>query len=173
VISYYYHYNSAQFTRFARRFRPVLLVLGVLAFIPAFTMRLDKEVFVPTVELTLLYLGSGLIVVAVAGWEPKLNKITKGIAFVGSRSYSIYLWHLPFHEAIVTKYLAFTWYTYAVSYLVGSIVVGVVMYWLVEFPALKIRDRLFPEMGTGAARTAQPAGTPLPAYGVLNEPQSG
>jgi peptidoglycan/LPS O-acetylase OafA/YrhL len=170
VISYYYHYNSSQFTRFARRLRPILLVLGAAAFIPAFVLRLDTEVFVPTVELTVLYLGSGFIVVAVAGWEPKLNKITKAIAFVGSRSYSIYLWHQPFHEAIVTKYLARTWYTYAVSYIAGSIVIGIVMYWLVEFPALKIRDRLFPGMGTGAASTALSAAA-LPNYGILNESQ--
>ncbi|HKF56864.1 MAG TPA: acyltransferase [Blastocatellia bacterium] len=171
VISYYYHYNSAQFRRFARRFRPVLLVLGALAFVPAFTMRLDTEVFVPTVELTLLYLGGGLIVVAVAGWEPKLNKFTRAIAFVGSRSYSIYLWHQPFHEAVVIKYLAINWYTYAVSYLAGSIVIGIVMYRLVEYPALKIRDRVFPGMGTAAASPSLSAGTPLPTYGILNGSQ--
>jgi peptidoglycan/LPS O-acetylase OafA/YrhL len=170
VISYYYHYNSAQFRRFARRFRPVLLVLGALAFVPAFTMRLDTEVFVPTVELTLLYLGGGLIVVAVAGWEPKLNKFARAIAFVGSRSYSIYLWHLPFHEAVVIKYLAINWYAYAVSYLAGSIVIGIVMYWLVEYPVLKIRDRLFPGMVT-AASPALSAGTPVPTYGILNGSQ--
>ena len=71
------------------------------------------------------------------------------LAWIGSRSYSIYLWHLTagslaiwlcatvLHQPAKSP-LAF------VLYVTGSVLLGALMAWLVEIPVLRVRDRLFP-----------------------------
>jgi peptidoglycan/LPS O-acetylase OafA/YrhL len=144
VISYCYRFHTSKYKNFALRFRQILLVLGALAFVPAFTRDLGPDTFLPTFGFTLLYIGSGLILVATCGWEPKRNKIVRALCFVGSRSYSIYIWHMPFRSLVALKYFGQTWYSYTISYIVGSLVVGAAMYAIIEIPSLKIRDRLYP-----------------------------
>jgi peptidoglycan/LPS O-acetylase OafA/YrhL len=74
-------------------------------------------------------------------------------AYLGRHSYSIYLWHMPAvkwgsilligalnpGEGSIAPYLA-----RVLSMFIGSIALGLFAARLVEMPALKLRDRLFP-----------------------------
>jgi peptidoglycan/LPS O-acetylase OafA/YrhL len=72
-------------------------------------------------------------------------------AFVGTYSYSIYLWHIPFQAfaAGVLRRLfgiRFDSVEQFWFYLTGSIVFGILMAKLIEFPVLGLRDKFYPTM---------------------------
>jgi len=78
----------------------------------------------------------------------KRSWLYRAIAWVGLYSYGIYLWHVSMVAPIriITQHLPH-WpgiIFLLLSPYVSGIVVGVVMTKLVEFPMLRLRDRLFP-----------------------------
>jgi peptidoglycan/LPS O-acetylase OafA/YrhL len=81
--------------------------------------------------------------------EPAATRPVRALAYMGSRSYAIYLWHLPMAAwgiGIPMRLLAdsFDWYVYAALYLAGSIALGIAMAAAVETPVIRLRDRWFP-----------------------------
>jgi peptidoglycan/LPS O-acetylase OafA/YrhL len=85
--------------------------------------------------------------------------LVRAVAFVGSCSYAIYLWHMPVHDwglRVCQKRFGLDPFSVPGILLYGitSIVAGIVMTKLVEVPTLRLRDRFFP----GRAR--------LPALGT-------
>jgi peptidoglycan/LPS O-acetylase OafA/YrhL len=160
VISYVYHYYSSGFLNVARRYRVATLVLGVAAMAPAFVFPVETTPFMYTWGLTLLYIGSGLILIASLTFKLPENKIVKSAAYVGSHSYSIYLWHVP--VAICGLHLLArclgphaTGLINCTFYFFGSIFLGILMAVLVEFPLLRIRDRWFPSRARPLSVSAQ------------------
>jgi peptidoglycan/LPS O-acetylase OafA/YrhL len=160
VISYVYHYHSSGFLNVARRYRVAALVLGVAAMAPAFVFPVETTPFMYTWGLTLLYIGSGLILIASLTFKLPENKILKSAAYVGSHSYSIYLWHVP--VAICGLHLLArclgqhaTGLINCTFYFLGSICLGIIMALLVEFPLLRIRDRWFPSRARPLSVSAQ------------------
>jgi peptidoglycan/LPS O-acetylase OafA/YrhL len=81
-----------------------------------------------------------------------IARIGEFCAYIGTYSYSIYLWHVMFIEAVqifLRKQIVHIPFEVPRSvllaiYLIGSIILGVVLARLVEFPVLRIRDRIFP-----------------------------
>lgn len=65
----------------------------------------------------------------------------RGFAWIGKYSYSIYLFHGVVNASC---YRHFSGWKYYAGYLLGSLLIGVIISKLVEFPVLAIRDRLFP-----------------------------
>jgi peptidoglycan/LPS O-acetylase OafA/YrhL len=80
------------------------------------------------------------------------NPGARAVAYIGSHSYSLYLWHLAVNTIVVT-FVRESWWMYASSYLVGSIVVGIAASRLIEFPVLRLRDHYWPDL---AASRDQP-----------------
>jgi peptidoglycan/LPS O-acetylase OafA/YrhL len=152
VISYFYHYHSASFMARAWRNRRVLLSLGIALLAPPFIFQLETTPFIPTVGLTLCYLGSSCLMVAALTVAETRHPISRALAYVGSRSYSIYLWHLPV-QLWLTPYggrifsTHFRWPVYFLSFFAVTILIGILMAIAVEFPMLTIRDRWFPSRG--------------------------
>jgi peptidoglycan/LPS O-acetylase OafA/YrhL len=113
--------------------------------------------FLLTFGFTFLYLGFGglmLLSLYVSDILPKhiavpLGAIGTGFAYVGIYSYSIYLWHLAvaawgrglFHRLL---HLQRTRLEQFIVYMIGSLIFGILMSKLNEFPVLKLRDRIFP-----------------------------
>jgi peptidoglycan/LPS O-acetylase OafA/YrhL len=149
LLSYWFHRRPVQFLSFAQRFRYPLACVGVLALFPAFWLPLESTPFIFTYGLTLFYLASGCLLISAIGCPPPTSRVVTAVAYVGSHSYSIYLWHMPvaiWGTAIFGGPLSpyQNWFAYAAAYLFGSIVFGVAMAVLIEIPVLRIRERLFP-----------------------------
>ena len=113
-----------------------------------------------SIGLTLLYLGYGALLIAcVSATEPShpiaraFNSVPGGwVGFVGYYSYSIYLWHVdldwPLGVALRNGWAfqsnTLTWIAGTAVYVAAAVLVGVAMARLVEFPTLRLRDRIYP-----------------------------
>jgi peptidoglycan/LPS O-acetylase OafA/YrhL len=170
LLSYYYHRSRAEFERFARTYRGPLLAGGAALFAPAFVLELGHP-YLHTFGLTFLYVGAGMVLVAFLGIEFPNNALARSTAFLGARSYSIYLWPMPVSGWLVPILASFfpvfhEWPVIALTDLLGALVVGVVASELIEVPVLAFRDRYFPSRAavgvppSGALVAAAPAPSP-------------
>jgi peptidoglycan/LPS O-acetylase OafA/YrhL len=177
LLGYFYHFRPKSLTNFCRPLinRVALGILSAALLSCSFFLSRDDHLML-TFGLTFLYLGFGGLLVLCLKVHNVLpgkvarfaEKIGTGCAYVGTHSYSIYLWHAPFVVYVpvfLRKFLhiqllgkAPLW-----SYVLGSCVLGIAMANLIELPVLRLRDRLFP-------RLQQPAVNPASA--IASEPLS-
>jgi peptidoglycan/LPS O-acetylase OafA/YrhL len=146
-LSYLYHFRRALLTAWVKGRELLLVAAGALLLLPAFLWPIDTFLL-HTVGLTALYLGSGLIVVALVFHGIGRSLPVRLVAWIGSSSYSIYLWHLAVRFWIWRGAAAFgspasALHVFAL-YAVGSVLLGALMAWLIEMPVLRLRDRLVP-----------------------------
>lgn len=165
LISYAFHFQSAWcrsvFTSPRRRW---LLRGGLALFLPAFVFELGAHPFMYTGGLTLLYLAGGAILVGSVEAAIPHNPLVRSLAFIGSRSYSVYLWHLPVCTwgpdllkhipGVNSGYIPMV-----LTLVAASLLVGIAMAELVEYPLLRLRDRWYPSP-TKASSTPIPAPAP-------------
>jgi peptidoglycan/LPS O-acetylase OafA/YrhL len=149
LISYEYHFNNLRFTSWSTKWRHLILPSGLSLLMLALVFPLESSQFIRVSGVSFIYLGSGLVLIGCLGTRSGSGPIGDALAFIGSRSYSIYLWHMPVAVwgcALAARLLGiyWNWYWYALIYLLGSILVGITAAALVELPALCIRDRFFP-----------------------------
>jgi peptidoglycan/LPS O-acetylase OafA/YrhL len=149
----------------------LLLVSGILVSTCGF-FSMDSH-FMLSFGLTALYLGfGGILILALytdsdqglkfPSWLKKFQ-IGNLAAYVGKYSYSIYLWHLmiPLHLRGFLQLFrrepgetAFFW-----SYVLLSLVAGIALSRFIEYPTLRVRDRLFPSpVHRGDAAAVNPQG---------------
>jgi len=149
LLSYLYHQSPDAFLRVARTRRGPLLIGGAVLLSLPFFFTLERTPFVYTVGLSQLYLGSGMVLVASLGFPPRRSRAIDALAYIGSHSYSIYLWHMAVRVWIAPSIVGTDdpqsrWFTFMAVYLAGSLAIGIAMAALVEFPVLRLRDRWFP-----------------------------
>jgi peptidoglycan/LPS O-acetylase OafA/YrhL len=147
-LSYLYHFHR-QVLEATVGARPKLAMLvGAALMLPAFAFQLETTFFVYTVGLTGFYLGGGLLVLASTLRGPPDNRAVRLVAYVGSYSYSIYLWHVivlsSSEHALGALHVDAHTPGAVAGMFTGCLAVGTVMAKLVEVPVLRIRDRLFP-----------------------------
>lgn len=149
LLAYYYHYQRAAFDTAARKYRWRLILGGLgISLLPAAMLR-HESAALQTVGFTGFYLGFGAILTACIDIDLSRSRIAATLAFFGAHSYSIYLWHIPVREWVipaVDRQLGGDqpfWLALGI-YLGVSLIAGVVMAKLVEFPIIHLRDRLFP-----------------------------
>lgn len=170
-----YLHNTGQrdsLLRFSERWKGVLLAAGILGLLPAFIYPLETVRWISTFGFTLFYLSAGAIVVSSLTWRPSQSKLVALVAYLGSHSYSIYLWHLVAvtwftyeFKLRATQYMEFNWFMDTAFYFACTLAVGLGSSILLEKPVLRIRDRLFPsrsQIGDRPqdARSAPPAAEP-------------
>lgn len=145
LISYFYHYHYQAFFDFVDKWKVRLfLVVSVLV---APILLLPKSHFLTsTIGLTLLFILSGIAVSWLLSVNFPKNRLTTFAGYIGLHSYSIYLWHYAIIHWLMApmKEAGFSWGAYTATYLTISIVAGILMAKLVEFPVLYLRDRWFP-----------------------------
>ena len=139
LLSYLSHFRPAVFSRLARR---PLAIPGALLLAPAFVLTLGTDRFLHTFGFPAFALGSGCLLLAALAAPPA--RPLAPLAFLGRHSYSVYLWHLPARDWLLPALPPLPWHAQAVSYLVLSFGLGVLLARLIEVPALRLRDRLFP-----------------------------
>lgn len=149
AISYLYHFHDKKFVEVLHPWRRWLILGGCSLFIPAVIFELEETPFLYTAGFSIFALGSGMLLVGVLLSNIPSHPVINFLAKLGSYSYSIYLWHMPIRLVIVPvinsalgKSLGYGEQT--VLYLILSLVVGILMSKLVEWPVLRLRDRLFP-----------------------------
>jgi peptidoglycan/LPS O-acetylase OafA/YrhL len=168
-LAYLHHYRPGLLAP-ASRHHGKLLLLGAALVLPMGVIPFSSAI-VPTVGLTMLYVGYGAILLAVvhapqASLLSRLFRTTAGrwLGFIGLHSYSIYLWHIDLAQIPIIKLLKrgvagslpaeIRWLAAMFVYVVVAFAVGLVMALLIERPALKLRERLFPPRARASAPRA-------------------
>lgn len=158
LLGYFHHFQPALLDRILRpvRNRVALLVLAAACLLPCLVVPVGTA-FMLTLGLTLLYFGFGIVLMiclntygVLPAWlAVPVSAIGAAFAFIGVYSYSIYLWH----EEIIAGTPVLLWQffhlkmgqlTEFVVCFSGSIVFGTLMSRLIEYPVLRLRDRVFP-----------------------------
>ena len=145
AISYCFRYRKVWVEHWQRH-RALLAACGALLLAPAFAFELDRTPWIWTAGFLVFALGSGLLLVSLHGALPT-NAFTRAVGYVGARSYSIYVWHLPVRYWVTDKIAARLHLGAAAStalFVAGSIAAGIGLAALLEQPTLRLRDRLLP-----------------------------
>ncbi len=178
ALGYFHHYHPEIISNFmSRPASRIALGLSTLLLLSLCFFYPHESHFLLTFGLILVDLGcGGLLILCLytnnilpSVLARPVEKIGTVFAIVGTYSYSIYLWHAGFAAwapGVVRRvlHIQFTRVELFYFYFAGSIAFGVLMARLIEFPTLRLRDRLFPAMQTQGgpvpAETGQPAGRP-------------
>jgi len=147
LISYYWHFHSLGKDLFFKRDNAYLILLGLILFLPPFFFHSLVNPWFFVFGMTTNYIAGGCLLLGFLNTKFANSPITNFVAYIGTYSYSLYLWHLPFQHWIVRpmlNQLGFeNWFIYAGSYLGGSIVIGVLFAKIIEYPILGLRDKYF------------------------------
>ncbi len=145
-LSYLWNFRGLAESEFLRKHKLLIGLAGVGCFVPAFIFELSKTFWLETFGLTLLYLGGGFLLLALLKSDFGANKFLRVVAEIGKYSYSIYLWNLPTHAGLMkfTNLAAENWFLYALIYWTVTLALGIGTAKLVEYPVLRLRDRLLP-----------------------------
>ena len=159
LIGYLYHYRSEMLVRmsshqFGRFVPPVLL----LCLIPAAALDMKHPVMW-TIGYTLNFLGYGslLHIVLQSNNALQSNYLVRGTAWVGQYSYPIYLFHFGVTQDVIEWLLTLgilkempevRWLLFSFIYAAIAIFIGYILGRLIEIPALRLRERLFPRVST-------------------------
>ncbi len=105
------------------------------------------------------YVGFGAVLMAAVCTPLPVRgrRLVEAAAFIGTHSYSIYLWHtavLVFGLILATKILGRPpgYYEMSVGYVSLAFIWGIITARCIEWPALALRERLY------GSRPAAPAG---------------
>jgi len=159
LVGYLYHFRSPILENLMRSTRNCVAIAVVSAMLLSFAYFYDRDSKVfATVGYSLIYLGfTGILLLSLyvhglfAGKLARLIELVgSAAAFVGVYSYSIYLWHGPVDAwlpGLMRRTLGFPTGKSGrfVVYFLGSLGIGVLMSKLVEYPILRLRDRIFPD----------------------------
>lgn len=145
-LAYLWHFRGLSENRFLKKYKFPIGLTGVCCFIPPFVFELRETPWLFTIGLTLLYLGGGLILLALLKSETGANFFVNFFAGFGKYSYSIYIWNLPMHFWLTkfTNLAVENWFLYAFFYWSGTLIFGIGAAKLIEYPFLRLRDKIMP-----------------------------
>jgi peptidoglycan/LPS O-acetylase OafA/YrhL len=167
VLAYWSVYHGPRLAALVDRFRWLLAPCAVGLLAPQFVLDLGPSPYIHTFGYTACYLGSGALLLLVVHSRSTPGRFLRAVAYLGAFSYSIYLWHLavrlwgvPHLEQLLG--VQFSFLTATAAYMIGSVLVGIAMAAIIEYPALRIRDRLYPSRSKPTlAVGTEPANAPL------------
>lgn len=138
LISYCWHFHHWDKSRRLKKYRYHIGIFGALLLVPFFIADIANTPEVFVFGLSITYIAGGLILLSFLQFDMgRLQILSK----IGMYSYSIYLWHLVIMRVLLRYELS--WWATMALYLTGSIGIGIMMSKLIEYPALKLRDRMF------------------------------
>jgi peptidoglycan/LPS O-acetylase OafA/YrhL len=181
LIGYIYHFRPLILESLMRPTRNRIAIAAVsLGLISTANFYDLHTVFMATLGYSFIYVGFvGVLLLSLYVHQilsgtlaSVMNLLGSMAAYVGMYSYSIYLWHGPtaaWLPGLFRRTLGFPTGEYGrfVVYFLGSLVIGIGMSKLVEYPILHLRDRILPasyivpvatQVGIGLARTTTPEG---------------
>lgn len=149
-LSWICHYRSGWLAGIGRRQLLLIAATSALLLLPCTLIDVESSMAMATIGLSFVYLGFGGILLVVVLWpqSAKPSRLGAMLAYIGRHSYSIYLWHLPImlltQVALEKLFPHIRDQIVFVVFATLSVAAGVFMTWLVEAPALRLRDRLLP-----------------------------
>lgn len=158
LIGYLYHFRPAVLEELMRpTVNRVAIAAGSFGLLTFAYFYGRESVFLATFGYSFIYLGfAGVLLLSLyvrgilTGKFARIMELVGSVAaYVGMYSYSIYLWHGPtaaWLPGFFRGTLGFPVGHYGrfVVYFLGSLVIGIVMSKLVEYPILRLRDRILP-----------------------------
>jgi peptidoglycan/LPS O-acetylase OafA/YrhL len=153
IVSYFYHFHRARMDALITGRSLYLMLLGCVLLFPAILFELEATPWVYTYGFTLYAYGSACLLLGMLYTKLPNMLPLRLIGGIGVYSYSIYLWHMPvaYWVTSLIRWLAGpewdSWFTFEVLvaiYFIGSIGLGILISRLVEWPILRLRDRLVP-----------------------------
>jgi peptidoglycan/LPS O-acetylase OafA/YrhL len=168
TISYFAHFRKQRFEEFARKYYWALAVAACVFLAVPYAPGMP-EMWMLTYGYTCFYLSFGaLLIVALhtpieKAWWP-VRSLMASLAYIGTFSYSIYLWHIAWLE-MITFFGIVQLPIGLAAYYAGAVLVGIAASKLVEVPALRLRDKLFP--ARGYAVEGEAVNVPAPAIARL------
>jgi peptidoglycan/LPS O-acetylase OafA/YrhL len=146
ALGYYAKFDSVSFREAGKKW----VIFAGLALV-------GVGVMLPLVlALTFVYIGFTFIVAWAVNQQPSKNPALKATAWVGTYSYSIYVWHVA--TSVIFQRFQFS---SMIAYLACAVGSGTVMAKIIELPALRLRDRWFPSV-----RQRSPNCSPLATAGT-------
>ena len=148
VIATSYHFFPERFAYFTNR---KWVLAATLAFAVTYHCVFTDEATRDSVGFTVLYIGYGALFLLVHSHSRRFNEslLFKWMAGIGVYSYGIYLWHNSVRAPLVQLSTYFPdvirWQLLAASEYAAAILLGMATTMLIEWPFLKLRDRLFPQ----------------------------
>jgi peptidoglycan/LPS O-acetylase OafA/YrhL len=166
LLAYVFNFHPDRM-EIVHRWRYLLLAAGIVLVTPPLFVS-DNVRY--TIGFTLLYLGYGAILIALmsvkaktgALWAVLTSTPGRALGFIGTFSYSIFLWHMdaaswPVHHWYMMRWGqihgAGTYCALMMTYVAVAVAMGIVMTLLVERPALWARERWWPAATGSASRT--------------------
>jgi peptidoglycan/LPS O-acetylase OafA/YrhL len=152
VLAAMLQFYPNQFDRLTRR-KTVLLLATAFAVVFVALVHDQKAALMDTIGFTIIYLGYAAFMLLVYRHSGVLRDllIYQIVAKIGVYSYGIYLWHLAVRDWCAHFALRFgpalQWPAAIVAQYTTAIVLGTMLTLLIEWPSLRLRDRLFPAKG--------------------------
>jgi peptidoglycan/LPS O-acetylase OafA/YrhL len=174
VLATLFHFFPEKFDRIASH---NWILAGVAAAAVTLYAAFDSTSLRYSIGLTVLYIGYGAFLLLVYRHSGRFKewRLYKWIAAIGLYSYGIYLWHNSVRDPLthLSQHLpdAVRWPCLTVAEYAAAISVGVVTTLLIEWPFLKIRDRIFPDKTTAVPVTEEPQSPQVsaePGLGLLD-----
>lgn len=151
-LSHIFHYNPSLWASLSSK-KTFFVLLAIVCLCPMFLFSLTSETMV-TIGLTLTYIGYGSLLILFLSSESiiqsnhqthhQLNIVLYLVSTIGKHSYAIYLFHIPLLVYVVDLIPVSNLFFTLLLYIFLCICVGVMISKMIEFPMLKLRDRLFP-----------------------------
>lgn len=159
LISYLHHFYPVQYMNFANRYKWFLLFTGIILFLPAFFTN-RSQILMTTFGYVFYYFGSGMLVMATSAIKVRKNSVSRCFAYIGQRSYTIYLWHLSIRYFLLPLLQLLTGYwltpmANVFAFILLSLGLGILASNLIEMPFLKLRDMVVPSPKYKTANSQQ------------------
>lgn len=148
LLAYGFYCHRDWFNATFAPHRRILCGAGITTLLLPFLFPLETTAWMPTLGLTLLYLGAGALLLGVLFTPLANGRLVRGIGFVGTHSYSIYLVHmavLVWGMPLIDAHMGSMPYVGRAALYIGLCIgAGMVFARVVEYPVLRLRDRWIP-----------------------------
>ena len=152
LLSHYWHNVWAEQTK--RKIisrRAVFVITGICLLMPSFADVMDIQWY-RIFGFILIYLGAGCLLLSCLSLDYlPCPTVIKWLSWLGKYSYSVYLWHFfvgyhlfPLIEVKLNH--PWGWLLNFLLYFASSWSLGIIAAKIIEFPALRCRDRWFPSL---------------------------